>query len=134
MEILPQIPGICVSVCVADKPAEEAPHLTFAKELDDGIAATQISPLFNFLDGSDAISFMIFSDDIKCQYLGVTKDNLNSTEDFRQEVWFRTVRKPNGDFENYSLTFQEVSPVEGANRATLTSDLERVKALGTIRF
>jgi hypothetical protein len=130
MAILPQIPGLCVSIRVADEPAEEyhPPHITPIRdpEIGDEVPTThcfiesqtgknfciryRFCPLFTFPDGSDAIMLTFFIDGIVCQHLVLIQEDLDRAQDYIQDMWFRSVEKGNGRSENYSLMFQEIAP------------------------
>ncbi|KAH7184461.1 hypothetical protein BKA60DRAFT_644172 [Fusarium oxysporum] len=121
--ILTQTLGLCVSIWVAYQPAEEyhPPHITPVRDsnLGDEVAVThyfiesqtgknfhiryRFSPLFTFSDGAVAI-ILKFIDGIECQQLVMNHEDLI-----------------------------EIAPVELAKRATVVSDIERIKTLRTIK-
>ncbi|SCO76714.1 uncharacterized protein FRV6_00926 [Fusarium oxysporum] len=60
-------------------------------------------------------------------------EDLIGARDKVENMCYRSIEVGDGLSENYSLTFSEIAAVELAKRATVVSDIERIKTLGTIK-
>ncbi|KAK2684697.1 hypothetical protein QWA68_016462 [Fusarium oxysporum] len=93
----------------------------------------RFSPLFTFSDGVVAIILKFFIDGIECQQLVMNHEDLIGARDKIQNMCYRRMEMGDGRSDSYSLTFSEIAPVELAKRATVVSDIERIKTLKTIK-
>ncbi|KAF4333824.1 hypothetical protein FBEOM_12354 [Fusarium beomiforme] len=153
MAIIPTVPAFSATILINGKTVDEyqPPHIPIPHDpgLRPELPRTRcfikaetghrysiryrVSPLFNFAGNTDVLVVSIYIDGNLVEKSCVPKDILGS-RDFIEEIDFRHKELPDGSFDTHAFVFQDLSPAEGTDAATLKADLQRVKALGTIKI
>ncbi|KAK2688293.1 hypothetical protein QWA68_013040 [Fusarium oxysporum] len=157
MGVLPFTPGINIAVLVDGKPAKEYQPWEFPEPFDatmnQGILHTKcyiesqagspyairfrISSLFTFPDDTDAITISVYVDgkpfDNKCTRKSTLAGASNLVVEYVDEISYCQRDFSDGSSESYRPVFEDIRPVDEADGESVSSDLQRIKTLGTIQ-
>ncbi|EMT72146.1 hypothetical protein FOC4_g10004002 [Fusarium odoratissimum] len=157
MAILPFTPGINVAVLVDGEPAKEYQPWEFPEPFDatmnQGIPHTKcyvksqagspyairfrISSVFTFPNDTDAVTISVYVDgkpfDNKCIRKSTLAGASNLGIEYVGEISYCQRDFSDGSSKSYRPVFGDIRPVDEADSESVNTDLERIKALGTIQ-
>ncbi|KAF5622821.1 hypothetical protein F25303_11938 [Fusarium sp. NRRL 25303] len=151
MAILPAIPAFSTAVIVNGEPADEyqPPGIPIAYDAEfEGVPRTRcfipaetgntysvrfrLSPRFDFGIETDTLLFAIYIDGALVEETIVYKELLRE-QDFIDHIKYRHQQYADGSLTSHEFCFRNLAPAECTTAATLNTDMQLVKTLGTIR-